>query len=147
MFDFNAISANNGWAMSLVGVLIVFAGLILLSFAVSQIHKLLQFWDNRDLFMKRLKRRWQQQDKNNTGLQDKVLPLEVKAAARQFKLLTERLGEPFSLPGLLEFSEKTGLKRPHPMINEMLGAGLIVPDGKGYFVWDHSGFERKVIKE
>lgn len=133
--------------MSFVGALIVFSGLVLLSFVVSQIHRLLQVWDNRKKYWNRLKKIGQQQDKTGTGLQNDVLSQEAKTAARQLKLLIERIGEPFPLPRLIEFSENAGLKRPMPMINEMLGAGLIVPDGKGCFLLDLSGFERKVTRK
>ncbi|MBL0731242.1 MAG: OadG family protein, partial [Desulfosarcina sp.] len=41
MYGFEAISAYNGWSMSIVGVLIVFSGLVILSITISQIHKVL----------------------------------------------------------------------------------------------------------
>lgn len=47
MFGLKAISAHNGWAMAVVGAAIVFSGLAVLAFVISQIHKLLGFWDKK----------------------------------------------------------------------------------------------------
>ena len=47
MFGIDNITNNNGWAMAVVGATTVFLGLIILSFAISQIHKILELWENR----------------------------------------------------------------------------------------------------
>ncbi|MBW1726140.1 MAG: OadG family protein [Deltaproteobacteria bacterium] len=39
MYGLQAIAAYNGWAMALAGALIVFSGLVILSFVISQLHK------------------------------------------------------------------------------------------------------------
>ena len=41
MYGLEAINANNGWAISVVGVTIVFTGLVMLSFVIAQLHKVL----------------------------------------------------------------------------------------------------------
>ena len=41
------IALNNGWSQALLGISIVMTGLIILSIAISQIHKLVDFWENR----------------------------------------------------------------------------------------------------
>ena len=51
-------------------------------------------------------------------------------------LITKRMGEPFSLPRLIDISKKFGLATPHSTINELIKADLIIPDGKGYFYWN-----------
>lgn len=128
--------------MASIGASIVFLGLILLTFAVSRIHKLLGFWENRAKSLERAK--------NGLSLngesEDEVMPREIKSAVRQLRLLTDRIGEPFSLPKLLEFSEKTGMKRSHAMANAALDAGIIVPDGTGYFTWDQVAFDKKLAE-
>ena len=40
MYGLEAISAQNGWAMAIAGALIVMAGLTVLSFVISQLHKI-----------------------------------------------------------------------------------------------------------
>ncbi len=44
---FANIAAHNGWSMALLGISIVMTGLIVLSLAISQIHKLVAFWERR----------------------------------------------------------------------------------------------------
>ena len=45
MYGFEAITSHNGWAMALAGALIVFCGLVVLSLAISQLHKILVFFE------------------------------------------------------------------------------------------------------
>ena len=47
MFGIDNITNNNGWAMAVVGATTVFLGLVVLSFVISQIHKILELWENR----------------------------------------------------------------------------------------------------
>jgi len=129
LYGLQAINANNGWAIAALGVSIVFTGLTLLSIAISQLHKLLDFWENRHALLKKLKKT------SSSHLSSEYKKSDINKIAADYRLLTERLGEPFSLPELLEFAEKTGLHKPHSTINELLLAGLISPDGKGYFYW------------
>jgi len=129
-----AIATHNGWAMALIGALIVFTGLVLLSLAVSQIHNILQLWDRRGGFLR----------SGAVGQKTSALSPEAIVAAKQVKLLIERIGDPFPLPRLLALAKKTGLTRSHGRINELLDAGLIVPDGRGTFSWDQPVYETKV---
>lgn len=46
MYGLEAINANNGWAISVVGVTIVFSGLVMLSLVISQLHKVLAIWED-----------------------------------------------------------------------------------------------------
>ncbi|MEN8212519.1 MAG: OadG family protein [Thermodesulfobacteriota bacterium] len=46
MYGLEAINANNGWSIAVVGVTIVFSGLVMLSFVISQLHKILDLWKN-----------------------------------------------------------------------------------------------------
>ena len=47
MYGIQAINAHNGWAMALAGALIVMSGLSVLSFIISQLHKVLALLENR----------------------------------------------------------------------------------------------------
>ena len=135
MYGLDAISAHNGWAISIVGIFIVFSGLILLSLAISQLHKMLDFWDNREEYRKKFKQRLSKAPQPPEAMPVFTLPQAVGETARQFKLLVNWLGEPFALPKLLELAQKSGLLRPHAAVNDLIHAGHIVPDGKGYFTW------------
>jgi Na+-transporting methylmalonyl-CoA/oxaloacetate decarboxylase gamma subunit len=59
LFGFENITANNGWAMAVVGASIVFLGLVILSFVISQVHKILNLWEQRDEFFNRNKKQAQ----------------------------------------------------------------------------------------
>ncbi|MEA3428684.1 MAG: OadG family protein, partial [Thermodesulfobacteriota bacterium] len=133
MYGLDAISAHNGWQLSALGVSIVFTGLIMLALAISRIHKILGFWDRKNSYYQRIKKVWQRKQRPDTTTSDPALLKDVKESVRQFKLLIEQMGEPFSLPKLIDFSKKCGFLRSYSSINSLLQAKLIIPDGKGYF--------------
>lgn len=133
MFGFEAIIAHDGLSISVIGLSIVFVCLILLSFSVSRIHKLIELWDKKD-----------QKTPPVSGLTVlETVPQDVRRASRQFKLLIELLGEPFPLPKLLDFSKKCGLSRPHSTINEFIKCELIIPAENGYYVWNKQVEEKR----
>ena len=47
MFGIDNITNSNGWAMAVIGASTVFAGLAVLTFVISQVHKILELWENR----------------------------------------------------------------------------------------------------
>ncbi|MBC8431728.1 MAG: hypothetical protein H8D96_07385 [Desulfobacterales bacterium] len=123
MYGLEAISTHNGWAMAVAGVIIVFCGLVVLSSTIAQLHKVLRLLNG-----------------GATGTEgapaaDPIMHQNLAESARQFRLISDRTGESFPLPKLIELAELSGLPRPHSTINDLLRAGLIVPDGKGYFFW------------
>lgn len=128
MYGLAAIEAANGWSISVIGVTIVFSGLLGLSFIISQFPRIFGALEKKDktAIPSKLK-------------QANVPPLKVKPdmeeAIRNFDFLTKWLGEPFSLPKLLDIAEKRGMIQPYSMMNEMLVKGIVLPDGKGYFLW------------
>jgi len=128
-----AISAHNGWAIAAVGVSIVFSGLTMLSIVISQLYKAIDFWERRHEFFQRMQRR---------GAEDEAPRITVspdmKETVRQYRMLADRLGKPFSLPKLLDLARKCGLVNPHSTINRLLKQEIIVPDGEGYYHWHQS---------
>lgn len=134
MYGLENISAHNGWAISLVGVSIVFIGLTLLSLSISQLHKILDIWETKE-------KRTNNRDRTTVPLTEvKTKPLPSMSAneletIRQYKMIVDRIGHPFSLPKLLYLAKKIGLERPHSTINNLLVKKIIVSDGKGYFIW------------
>ena len=126
MFGLEAIIAHDGLSISVIGLSIVFVCLILLSFAVSRLHKLIELWDKKN--------------QKTPPVSELTVPQDVRRTSRQFKLLIEWIGEPFPLPKLLDLSEKCGLSRPHSTINEFIKCELIIPNENGYYVWNKEGF-------
>lgn len=129
-----AIAASNGWSISVIGVSIVFTGLTVLSIIISQLHKVLDFWDQRhSYFQKPVK-----EEKVERKIKMPIVQhtQDVKESARQYKLLADMIGEPFALPKLLEYADKCGLTRPHSTLNDLIRSKIIVPDGEGYYRWN-----------
>ena len=133
MYGLEAISNHNGWAMAVVGISIVFSGLLALSFAISQLHKCIDLWENRKAHLQNMKELLQTKVKEEKP--DYIFSFS-KDVEESVHLITKRMGEPFSLPRLIDISKKFGLATPHSTINELISANLIIPDGKGYFYWN-----------
>jgi Na+-transporting methylmalonyl-CoA/oxaloacetate decarboxylase gamma subunit len=142
LFGLEAIIAHDGLGISVIGISIVFVSLVLLSFAVSQIHKLIELWDKKNTSYQRVKKS-QQKDQKTPSVSDLAIPQDVQKASRQFKLLIKWMGEPFPLPKLLDLSGKCGLSRPHSTINELLKCELIIPAENGYYVWNKQLEEKR----
>lgn len=128
-----AISAHNGWSIAAVGVSIVFTGLTVLAIILSQLYKVIDLWERRDEFYQRLKSRGATED-----IPAITVSPDMKETVRQYQMLAERLGEPFSLPKLIDLAQRCGLINPHSTVNRLLRQEMIVPDGDGYYRWHRS---------
>ena len=123
MYGLEAIATHNGWAMAVAGVVIVFSGLVVLSSTIAQLHKVLRLLSGGA------------NGTEDVPSADPTMNHNLAESARPFRLISDRIGASFPLPKLIEIAELSGLPRPHATINDLLRAGLIVPDGKGYFFW------------
>ncbi len=138
MFGFDNITANNGWSMAVVGTSIVFLGLIILSFVISQIHKVINLWEQKDKFFNRYKKQ-AQTEKSKKPKAPVAIPRRlpsVKELASIYRPLVEQLKQPFDLLQLFEISNKMDLPHPHLSIKYLQDAGILVPQGDGTFTWD-----------
>ena len=139
MFGFENITANNGWAMAVVGASIVFLGLVILSFVISQVHKILKLWEKRDEFFNQDKKLAQIEEpkpaKAPASIQHR-LP-SVQELTSIYRPLVEQLNQPFDLLQLFEISNKMDLPHPHLSIKYLQQAGVFVPQGDGTFTWNN----------
>ncbi len=135
MYGLEAIAQHNGWAISILGVSIVFTGLVSLSLILSQLYKVLAFWDNRKTHINSVKTFFSKKDISEKTAKAQTLPAAINESANHYRLLTGIIGEPFSLPKLIELAGSRGLPNPHSTINEFLKDDIIVPDNKGFFTW------------
>lgn len=135
MYGLQAITASNGWEISFLGISIVFTGLILLSLAIGQIHKILALWDNRNNL-----RIFSRQEPSPEAPTPVTLTENQKISARQFRILVRTQDDPFSLPRLLALAETSGLDKPHTNLCALLESGIITADSKGFFVWNRDRF-------
>jgi hypothetical protein len=138
------ITNHNGWAMAAVGATIVFSGLVVLSFVISQIHKILKLWDDREKLIERFKK------KAPSAVAEKVdapvyserhLP-SVEELARAYKPLVDQLKESFKLSQLFEIANNNDMPHPHLSIQRLQEADILVAQGDGTFTWN----KQKAIK-
>ncbi len=132
MFGIDNITNTNGWAMAVVGASTVFVGLAVLSFVISQVHKLLEAWDNR---------------KKDKAVAAKAPKEEAPAPREQhlptvselcsiYRPLVEQLQEPFLLTQLFEKTKEMDLPHPHLSLKCLQEANVLVAQGDGTFTWN-----------
>ncbi len=133
MTGLEAIKAHNGWAISFLGVIIVFSGLVLLSFTISQLHRALAIWENRGDVWMNVRRRFFPPP----PVPPKPVPAGLAEAARCFRLLTiENQSAPVALPTLLRRAEACGMPKACSRLGGLVQGGILLPDGKGYYYWN-----------
>jgi Na+-transporting methylmalonyl-CoA/oxaloacetate decarboxylase gamma subunit len=140
LYGLEAIQANNGWAISVVGVSIVFTGLVLLSLVISQLYKVLNLWENPGKLNVFKKKKIQE----STPVNVQVLTAAQKESARQFKLLSSILEDDFSLPRLLKLAVTSGIENPYNSLSHLVKNQLIVPNGDGYYHWNQEMSEQSL---
>lgn len=143
MYGLEAIEAHNGWAIAVVGVTIVFTGLVLLSFFISQLHRIIELIDNPPKRKPKTKKKAKEKEKQSL----RVFNDTEKEAAKQFRLLVRTLEDHFALPRLLHLAQISGLEHSHSRLNLLLESGIIKPDADGYFTWDLTVYRQTVDKE
>ena len=137
MYGLEAINAANGWAMAYTGAIIVFLGLVVLSFVISQLKTVLDFWDN---FISNFKQNHQSEqtdemEDEDTSVVPHHVPSDIKEAAGYYSPLIEALDQPFELTRLYEISQQKNFPHPHITISNFRQANILVPAGDGLFTW------------
>jgi hypothetical protein len=124
--------------MAVVGATIVFLGLVVLSFVISQVHKILKVWENRDEYFNRKGKQAELEESKTVKAPVSVpshLPT-VKELTSIYRPLVEQLKQPFNLIQLFEISNKMDLPHPHLSIKYLQEAGILAAQGDGTFTWD-----------
>jgi len=123
--------------MAAVGASIVFSGLVVLSFVISQIHKILALWEERDKYLARFK-------KPPTRAAEEIeAPLYTERQfpsadelAEDYEPLVNQLKKPFALSQLFEVAKQKDLPHPHLSIQRLQEARILVAEGDGTFIWN-----------
>ena len=131
------IAANNGWAMAFLGAGIVMTGLIILSLAISQIHKLVDFWE------KRKKKEVEAASaapaptatEEPAQVEMAACPINLDELVALYQPLSEPLGSPFELKDLYRVAGESNLPHPHITIRCFREAGLLMMAEEGLFIW------------
>ena len=133
MHGIQAINAANGWAMAMVGAMIVISGLALLSFIISRLHRIID---------------WMDKPKGNNGREDsrcdtdralvfpETMPSSHREVAGLYQPLTASLGQNFDLVSLYRICAEHRIPHPHLTIRTLRDAGLMVPVADGLFSWN-----------
>ena len=134
------IALNNGWSQALLGISIVMTGLIILSIAISQIHKLVDFWENRPKKTK-VAPEAVSSDMATTvdGLTLEVpnqCPADIGQVAALYRPIVEQLGSTFELRELYQRATQFDLPHPHITIKCLREADILLPQGDGRFSWN-----------
>lgn len=140
MFGIENITNHNGWAMAAVGASIVFSGLVVLCLVISQIHRLLNLWEDREKIISRLKKQpaaVQAQKAEEMDYGEQRLP-SVQQLIEAYTPLVEKLEEPFNLSQLFEIAIKNDMPHPHLSIQRLQDADILVAQGDGTFTWNES---------
>lgn len=125
MFDFQLITDNNGWAMALVGIMIVMSGLSILAFIISQLHKVIAVFEKKE---------------KTPGATDSFevpekFPDDMEEVARFYEPLVKQLSGTFSLDQLYALTAENKYPHPHLTIRSFREAGILIPQGDGIFTW------------
>lgn len=138
MFGIDNITQNNGWAMAAVGASIVFCGLVVLSFVISQIHRILKLWDDRERLLERFKKpapAVEAQKAEPALYEERHLP-SIESLIDVYSPLAEKLEEPFKLSQLFEIANKNDFPHPHLSIQRLQEAEILIAQGDGTFTWN-----------
>jgi len=134
MFGIENITANNGWAMAVVGATTVFIGLVALSIVISQIHKILEVWENRNK-QEALPAQPPPPQEKERVFQEQRLPT-ARELCSIYRPLVEQLKEPFQLVQLHEKTKEMDLPHAHLSIKCLQDADILVAQGDGTFIWN-----------
>lgn len=151
MRGLSAIAAANGWMITFVGLSIVFVGLSVLAAFLTYLESFLVWWDKLVERLKTPRHRPEIKAPQATAAaaareaaapasspKEILLDPEALEVYHAFQLLTQREGQAFSLPKLIEQAEKRGLSRPHYYLNQFLLQGLIEElsgEDRGFYRW------------
>jgi len=127
---FEAISHHNGWAMAVAGALIVFSGLVVLSFIISQIHRLMPLLER-----KKAPETAPEAPSPARPVPPHDFPLNAADAALLYHPLIEQLGDTFNLFDLYQKSRNAGFPHPHLTISALRSEGYLKPLGNGIYKW------------
>ena len=130
MYGIEAINHYNGWSMAIVGALIVLFGLAVLSFVISQLHKVVALIEN-----------WgkKKPQANELGVKASAAHqrsfLDLNKAQERYRPLAADCGVTFELARLYEIATDSGLPHVHLTIRNLRESGVLVPVGGGVFKW------------
>jgi hypothetical protein len=130
------IALYHGWSQAFLGALIVMTGLVILSVAISQIHKLVAFWERRQAGPSSESGVLATHEMDIPSSIGAQCPLDFTETLKLYRPLTESLGAPFQLKDLYQRAVEYDLPHPHITIRCLREDGHLVSLGEGFFNWN-----------
>ncbi len=133
MYGLEAISKYNGWAMAMAGALIVFSGLVVLATVISQLHKVLDFFDA--LFSRKKPAPPAPSVEAASEPATASFPDNLDRVADQYRSISAPLGDTFPLGDLYRLAREGDTPHPHLTISYLRQHQFLIPQGDGIFSW------------
>jgi Na+-transporting methylmalonyl-CoA/oxaloacetate decarboxylase gamma subunit len=130
-----AITAHNGWAMAGTGACIVILGLAMLSFIISQLHRIIGLIEKRQAPVPAQAPEVKAPAPAVTDDAHGQVLSDLEATARRILPFTQPLGDAFKLADLYKAMNDAKMPHPHITVRELKDAGFLAPAGKGNFHW------------
>ena len=124
--------------MAIAGALIVFSGLVVLSTAISQIHRILLFFENKYTGFRnnnKIQKNDEPEEQPDSDL-PKEFPSELDEIACLYQPLIEEIGETFYLSDLYKIAKENNFPHPHITLTAFRDANILIPYGDGVFSWN-----------
>jgi hypothetical protein len=124
--------------MAIAGALIVFSGLVVLSTAISQIHRKLLFFENTYTGFRnnnKIQENDEPEEQPDSDL-PKEFPSELDEIACLYQPLIEEIGETFYLSDLYKIAKENNFPHPHITLTAFRDANILIPYGDGVFSWN-----------
>ena len=123
--------------MAIAGALIVFSGLVVLSTAISQIHRILLFFENKYAGFRnnnKIQENDEPEEQPKLALPT-IFPAELDEIADLYQPLIKEIGETFYLSDLYKIAKENNFPHPHITFTAFRDAKILIPYGDGVFSW------------
>lgn len=130
---FSAISNANGWEITIVGMGTVFFALFLLFLILSNLHKVIVVWENKNNFLSRL---FKKTEPFPGYKLIKNEPYIILQQAHHAYLLYKLLNHEFYLTDLYDLAKKRGVEISDKCIKILLDKKIIIPLGRQKYMWN-----------
>lgn len=161
MYGIEAINEANGWNMAALGILVVFTSLTILSVIISQLHKILILWDNKNTMLhggtagKKLQTPVSEEKTGAAGgyktigcdnrewpgdpdhQQPDTWPENTGGLADMWSPLIEKLDDPFTLADLYKLADENQFPHPHLTITRLRRENILTPVQNQRFTFNY----------
>jgi hypothetical protein len=123
--------------MAIAGALIVFSGLVVLSTAISQIHRILLLFENKYAGSRnnnKIQENDEPEEQPESALPT-IFPTELDEIACLYQPLIKEIGETFYLSDLYKIAKENNFPHPHITFTAFRDAKILIPYGDGVFSW------------